>query len=68
MHSTRTMRAQRAYDKKKLGVFATIANILAYTNHTFSKKLPINSGSHQPRSDPEAGLGSKSFFVLFSHF
>ena len=25
------------------------------------------TGSHQPRSDPEAGSGSKSFFVLFSH-
>ena len=34
----------------------------------FQKKLPINSGSHQPRSDPEAGSGSKSFFVLFRHF
>ena len=35
----------------------------------FSKKiLPINSSSHQPRSDLEAGSGSKSFFVLFSHF
>ena len=28
----------------------------------------INSGSHQPRSDPEVGSGSKSFFVLFIHF
>ena len=26
------------------------------------------TGSHQPRSDPEAGSRSKSFFVLFSHF
>ena len=26
------------------------------------------TSSHQPRSDPEAGSGSKSFFVLFSHF
>ena len=26
------------------------------------------TGSHQPRSNPEAGSGSKSFFVLFSHF
>ena len=34
----------------------------------FKKKLPINSGSHQPRSNPEAGSGSKSFVVLFSHF
>ena len=30
--------------------------------------LPINSGSHQSRSDPEVGSGSKSFFVLFSNF
>ena len=29
-----TARAQRAHDRKKLGVFATIGNILAYTNHT----------------------------------
>ena len=39
---------------------------------TFSKKFPhqvrVRSGSHQPRSDPEAGSGSKSFFVLFNHF
>ena len=34
----------------------------------FSKKLPINSGSHQPRSGPEVGSGSKSFFVFFIHF
>ena len=34
----------------------------------FHKTLPINSGSHQPRSDPEVGLGSKSFFVFFIHF
>ena len=34
----------------------------------FKKNLPINSGSHQPRSDPEFGSGSKSFFVLFIHF
>ena len=43
--------------------------ILNMWGKIFSKKrLPINSGSHQPRSDPEAGSGSKSFFVLFSHF
>ena len=26
------------------------------------------AGSHQPRPDLEAGSGSKSFFVPFSHF
>ena len=26
--------AQRAHDREKLGVFATIGNILAYTSHT----------------------------------
>ena len=29
-----TARAQRAYDREKLGGFATIGNILAYTDHT----------------------------------
>ena len=29
-----TARAQRAHDRKKLGVFATIGNILAYIDHT----------------------------------
>ena len=29
---------------------------------------PVNSGSHQPRSDAEVVSGSKSFFVLFIHF
>ena len=29
-----TPRAQRAHDRKKLGVFATIGNTFAYTNHT----------------------------------
>ena len=34
----------------------------------FKKNLPINSGSHQRRSDPEVGSGSISFFVFFIHF
>ena len=44
-------------------------------NFNQKKSRPITTalanaqtGSHQPRSDPEAGSGSKSFFVLFSHF
>ena len=45
-----------------------ILNMRKCGKKIFKKKLPINSGSHQPRSNPEAGSGSKSFFVLFSHF
>ena len=45
-----------------------ILNMHKWGKKNFKKKLPINSGSHQPRSDPEAGSGSNSFFVLFSHF
>ena len=41
-----------------------ILNIHNWGKNFFS----INSGSHQPRSDPEVGLGSKSFFVFFVHF
>ena len=44
-----------------------ILNMHKWGKKNFKKNLPINSGSHQPRSDPEAGSGSKSFFVLFSH-
>ena len=32
------------------------------------KNLPINSGSHQPRSAPEVGWGSNSFSVFFIRF
>ena len=47
--------------------------LIIFNTHKWGKKflkknLPINSGSHQPRSNLEAGLGSKPFFVLFSHF
>ena len=43
--------------------------LIALNMHKFFKKnLPMNSGSHQPRSDAEAGSGKKSFFVLCSHF
>ena len=45
-----------------------ILNIHNWGKQFFSKKLPINSGSHQPRSDPEVRSGSKSFFVFFIHF
>ena len=34
MGAVGTARAQRAHDREKLGVFATIRNILAYTDHT----------------------------------
>ena len=34
VHSAGTTREHRAHERKKLGVFATIGNILAYTNHT----------------------------------
>ena len=37
VHSARTaqaQRAQRGHDRKKLGFFATIGNILAYTDYT----------------------------------
>ena len=34
VHSARAARAQRAHDRKKLGVFATIGNVLAYADHT----------------------------------
>ena len=42
-----------------------ILNMHKWGKKNFKKKLPINSGSHQPRSNPEAG---SAFFVLFSHF
>ena len=45
-----------------------ILNIHNWGENFFQKNLPINSGSHQPRSDPEVGSGSKSFFVFFIHF
>ena len=45
-----------------------ILNMHKWGKKFFKKKWPINSGCHQPRSDTEAGSGSKSFFVLFSHF
>ena len=45
-----------------------LLNIHNWGKRNFQKKFPINSGSHQPRSDPEIGSGSKSFFVLFIHF
>ena len=42
-----------------------VLNVHKWGKNCFQKKLPINSGPHQPRSDPEVGSGSKSFFVLF---
>ena len=45
-----------------------ILNIHNWGKNFCKKFLPINSGSHRPRSDPEVGLGSKSFFVFFIHF
>ena len=42
-----------------------ILNIHNWGKIFFKKNLPISSSSHQPRSDPEVGLGSKSFFVFF---
>ena len=45
-----------------------ILNIHNWGKKFFKKFLPINLGSHQPRSDPEVGSGSKSFFVFFIHF
>ena len=45
-----------------------ILNMHKWGKIFFQKNLPITSGSRQPRSDPDAGSGSKSLFVLFSHF
>ena len=35
-----------------------ILNIHKWGKKIFNKKLSISSGSHQPRSNPEVGLGS----------
>ena len=45
----------------------TILNIHKGGRILFRKSLPISSGSHQPRSDPEVGWGSQIFLVFFSH-
>ena len=45
-----------------------ILNMHKWAKIFFKKNLPINSGSHQPRSHPEVGSGSKSFFYAFQPF
>ena len=45
-----------------------ILNIHKWGKKKFRKKLPISSGSHQPRSDPEVRSGVKKFSVVFKHF
>ena len=43
-------------------------NIHKWGTKFFQKNSPVTSGSHQPRSDPKVGSGSKSCLVLFIHF
>ena len=43
-----------------------ILNIHKWGKKFFQKNLPISSGSHQPRSDPEVRSGK--FSVFFKHF
>ena len=45
-----------------------IVNMHKWGSKFLKKFLPINSGSHQPRSDLQVGSGSKYFFVFFTHF
>ena len=45
-----------------------IWNIHSWGKFFFRKNLPISSGSHQPRSDPQVRSGVKFFFVFFTHF
>ena len=45
-----------------------ILNVHNWGRKIFQKNLPINLGSHQPRSGPEVGLGSKYFFVFLTSF
>ena len=45
-----------------------ILNIDQWGKKNFGKNLPISSGSHQPRSDPEVRSGVKKFSVFFKHF
>ena len=45
-----------------------ILNMHKWGKKNCKKKLPVNSGSHQPRSDPQVGSGSKSFSAFFIHF
>ena len=46
----------------------TILNIYNWGKKNFRKNLPISSGSHQPRSDPEVRSGINFFSVVFTHF
>ena len=45
-----------------------ILNIHKWCKNCFRKNLPISSGSHQPRSDPEVRPGVKKFSVFFKIF
>ena len=45
-----------------------ILNIHNWDKKFFQKKLPINFGSHQPRSDPEVGSGQNPFVCFSSIF
>ena len=45
-----------------------ILNMRKWGKKIFKKKLPINSGSHQPRSDPGGRVGVKIFFCAFQLF
>ena len=45
-----------------------IWNIHNWVKKSFRKKLPISSGSHQPRSDPEVRSGVKFFLCVFHPF
>ena len=43
-----------------------ILNIHKWVEKKFHKNLPISSGSHQPRSNPEVRSGVKNFSVFFN--
>ena len=45
-----------------------ILNIYKWVKKYPRKNLPISSGCHQPRSDPEVRSGVKKFSVFFKHF
>ena len=45
-----------------------ILDIHKWVKKFFQKNLPISSGSHQPKSDPEVRSGVKIFSVVFKHF
>ena len=45
-----------------------ILNIHKWDKRISRKHLPIDSGSHQPRSDREVRSGVKIISVVFKHF